>query len=188
MKVELDLPNYATKADLKGATGVDTSNLAEKSNLARLKDEMDKIDVDKLKTLPTDLSKLRNVVDNDVIENCKFFAKVNAINTNGFVLKTQYNTDKLGLKKKIDDVDQKILDTNGPVKNTDYNARITQIKGPGITGLATTTLLTAVENNIPNINNLFKKHILMQKYLILSLNNLLHLIPISLHVIYLMQG
>ena len=46
MKVELDLYNYAAKVDLKGATGVDTSNLAAKSDLASLKAELDKIDID----------------------------------------------------------------------------------------------------------------------------------------------
>ena len=50
LKVELDLSNYATRTDLKGATGTDKSNLALKSNLAKLKAEVDKTDVDKLKT------------------------------------------------------------------------------------------------------------------------------------------
>ena len=49
VKVELDLSHYPTKADLKGATGVDTSNLAAKSDLASLKVEIDEIDLDKLK-------------------------------------------------------------------------------------------------------------------------------------------
>ena len=47
--VKLDLPNYATKADLKNATGIDTYNLALKSNLANLKAEVDKIDVKEIK-------------------------------------------------------------------------------------------------------------------------------------------
>ena len=59
------------QADLKGAAGVDTSNLAAKSDLARLKAEVDKIDIGKLKTAHADLSKLSNVVNNDVvIKNC----------------------------------------------------------------------------------------------------------------------
>ena len=59
------------QADLKGAAGVDTSNLAAKSDLARLKAEVDKIDIEKLKTAHADLSKLSNVVNNDVvIKNC----------------------------------------------------------------------------------------------------------------------
>ena len=53
-KVELDLTNYATKTDLKNITHVDVSSFASKTNLAVLKTEVDKIDVDKLKTTPTD--------------------------------------------------------------------------------------------------------------------------------------
>ena len=52
--VKVDLSNYATKADLKNATGTGTPKLALKSNLASLKAEIDKIDVNKLKTVPTD--------------------------------------------------------------------------------------------------------------------------------------
>ena len=60
VKVELDLTNYATKTDLKNITHVDVSSFASKTNLAVLKTEVDKIDTDKLKTVPTDLAKLTN--------------------------------------------------------------------------------------------------------------------------------
>ena len=66
INVKVDSSNYATKADLKNATGIDTSKLALKSNLARLKAEADKIDVNKLKTVSVDLSKLSNV--NNVVK------------------------------------------------------------------------------------------------------------------------
>ena len=69
VKVRLDLSNYAIKADLKGKTGVDTSNSAAKSDLANLKAEVEKRDIDKLKTVPSDLIKISNVVD-DVVNNC----------------------------------------------------------------------------------------------------------------------
>ena len=91
MKVELDLSNYVTKADLKRVTGVDTSNLAAKSDLASLKVEIDEIDIRKLKNVPADLSKLSNVVNNDVVKKTsydKFDTKINAIDTSKFVLKT----------------------------------------------------------------------------------------------------
>ena len=68
IKVELDLTNYATKTDLKNITHTDVSSFASKTNLAALKTEVDKIDVDKLKTLPVDLAKLINVVNNDVVK------------------------------------------------------------------------------------------------------------------------
>ena len=103
INLKADLSKYATKTDLKKATGIDTSNLALKSNLAKLKTEVDKIDVDKLKTLSVDLSKLSNVVNNDVVTKTvygKLVAKVNNIDTSGFVLKTKYGTDKLDLEKK----------------------------------------------------------------------------------------
>ena len=70
VKVELDLSNYPTKAYLKRATGVDTSKLTGKSDLDSLKSEVDKINIDKIKTVPGDLSKLSNVVDNLVKTNC----------------------------------------------------------------------------------------------------------------------
>ena len=106
-----------------------------------------------------------------------------------FLKKTQHNTDKSGLEKKINDADKKIPDTSGLVKKTDYNAKITEIEGkiPSITGLATTAALNAVESKIPNVSNLVKKQIVLQKYQILSLNILPHLIIISLRVKYSMQ-
>ena len=64
IKVKLDLANYATKTDLKNIAHVDVSSYASKTNLAALKTEVDKIDVNKLKTVPDDLAKLSNVVKN----------------------------------------------------------------------------------------------------------------------------
>ena len=57
IKVELDLANYATKADAKNITHVDVSSFASKTNLSALKTEVDKKDADKLKTTPVDLAK-----------------------------------------------------------------------------------------------------------------------------------
>ena len=62
IKVELDLSNSATKQYIKDITHVDTSSFASKTNLASLKSEVDKIDTDKLITVPDDLVKLSNVV------------------------------------------------------------------------------------------------------------------------------
>ena len=67
IKVELDLSSYATKTDLKNVTYVDVSSFALKTNLASLKTEVDKLDVDKLTPVPNDLAKLSNVVKNDVV-------------------------------------------------------------------------------------------------------------------------
>ena len=68
IKVELNLANYATKDDVKNITHVDVSSFASKTNLAALKTEVDKIDADKLKTTPTDLTKLTNAIEHDVVK------------------------------------------------------------------------------------------------------------------------
>ena len=68
IKVELVLSNYPTKTDLKNVTHVDVSSFASKTNVANLKTEVDKIDTDKLKTVPDDLAKLSNVVKHDVVK------------------------------------------------------------------------------------------------------------------------
>ena len=68
IKVELDLSNYATKTDLKNVAHVDVSSFASKTNLASLKTDVDKIDADKLKTVHVDLTKLSNVLKNDLVK------------------------------------------------------------------------------------------------------------------------
>ena len=112
IKVTLNASNYATKADIKNFTHVDTSNFALKMNLANLKTEVDKIDTDKLKTVPVDLSKLSNVVKNEVIKKAeynKLVAKVCNIDTSNFVIKSNYNT-------KIAELENKIPDTSNLIK------------------------------------------------------------------------
>ena len=131
IKVELDLTNYATKTDLKNITHVDVSSYASKTNLAALKSELDKINVDKLKITPTDLAKLSNVVKNDVVkktdsstkvtsieaqiagltentvDNLADITKLKAADTSNFVLKTKLASDVTTLENKIDTVDKK---------------------------------------------------------------------------------
>ena len=68
INVKVDLSNYATKADIKNILHVDTSSFALKTNLANLKTKVDKIDIDKLKPAPVDLSKLSDVVKYDVVK------------------------------------------------------------------------------------------------------------------------
>ena len=100
--------------------------------MANSKTEVDKIDVDKLATVPVDLSKLSNVIKNNVVK------------------KTDYNK----LVTKVDNID-----TSGLVKKTDYNTKITEKEGkiPNISNLATKTALTTVKNKIPIITGLVKK-------------------------------
>ena len=146
IKVELDLANYATKDDIKNITHVDVSSFASKTNLAALKTEVNNIDADKLKTVPVDLAKLTNAVENHLVKKTDYTAKVTniesqiagvtkdtldnlgdiiklkAIDTSSFVLKTKLTADVSTLENKIDTVDIKI---------------------PDISGLATTTSLTS---------------------------------------------
>ena len=115
IKVKVDLSNYATKADIKNISHVDTSSFALKTNLANLKTEVGKLDIDKLAPVSTDLSKLSNIVKNDVVKKHvynKLVTKVDNIDTSGFVLKTKYDTDKSELENKIPD-------TSCLVKKTD---------------------------------------------------------------------
>ena len=115
INVKVDLSNYATKADIKNVSHVDTSSFALKTNLANLKTEVDKLDIDKLVPVPVDLSKLSDVVKNDVVKKTaydKLVAKVNNIDTSTFLLKTKYDTDKTKIENKTPD-------TRGLVKKTD---------------------------------------------------------------------
>ena len=75
VKVELDLTNYTTKTDLKNITHVDVSSFASNTNLSTLKTEVDKIDTDKLKAAPTDLAKLTNAIENDVVKKTSIKAQ-----------------------------------------------------------------------------------------------------------------
>ena len=86
IKVELDLSNYVTEDDVKNITHVDVSSYATKINLAALKTEIDKIDVDNLKTVPDDLAKLSNVVKNEVVKKTDF-------STDTYVTRTKFSTD-----------------------------------------------------------------------------------------------
>ena len=128
------------------------------TNLASLKTEFDKLDIDKLVTVPLDLSKLSDVVKNDVFERAVYdkleTAKVNNIDTSEFVLKTNYQTNKIKLEKKI----PKVID---PVKKT----KLTELENiiSDISSLATKIALTAVENKIPDACSLVKRNKLSHK-------------------------
>ena len=142
IKVELDLTNYATKTDLNNITHVDVSSFASKINLAALRTEVDKLDIDKLKTAPVDLAKLPNAVENDLVKKTVYNTKVTsiggqlagitkntidkladitklkAIDTNSFVIKTKLASDVTTLENKIDTVDKKTPDISGLATKT----------------------------------------------------------------------
>ena len=142
INVELDLTNYETKTDLKNITHVDVSSYASKTNLAALKTELHKIDVDKLKTTPADLAELSNVVKNDVVKKTDYNTKVTSIenqiagitkntignlgditklkvvDTSNFVTLTRFSADTNALDDKIDGVGKKIPDVSGLATKT----------------------------------------------------------------------
>ena len=104
VNVKVDLSNYATKRDIKNMSHIDTSSFALKSNLASLKTEVDKLDIDKLVPVPVDLSKLSDVVKNDVVKKTvydKLVAKVNSVDATIFDIKSNCDTDKSEIEKKI---------------------------------------------------------------------------------------
>ena len=128
IKVELDLRNYATKDDVKNITHVDVSSYATKTNLAALKTEVDKIDVDKLKTVPDDLAKLSNVVKNEVVKKTDFSADT-------YVTRTKFSTDTNSLDDKIDKDEEKIPD----ISSLESKRNVT-------------TLVNNLSNKIDNLN------------------------------------
>ena len=155
---------------LKNISHDDISSFALKSNLANLKTEVDKLDIDKLVPVPIDLSKLSNVVKNDVVKKAdysKLVTKVDNIDTSGLVKKTDYNAKITEIEGKIPDisnlatktalatVENKILIISNLATKT---ALITvENKIPDISNLPTKTTLTIVENKIPDISNLATK-------------------------------
>ena len=176
--VELDLTNYATKTDLKNITHTDVSSFSSKTNLAALKTEVDKIDADKLKTVPVDLAKLSNAVNNDVVKKTDYNTKVTsienqiagvtknaldnfvditklkAVDTSNFVLKTKLASDVTTLENKIDAVGKKISDISGLATKTSLTSY-----------LQTATFnskVTEVENKIKAIDIIAKMQILKQ--------------------------
>ena len=131
INVKVDLSNYATKTDINNILHIDTSSFPLKSNLASLKTEVDKLNIDKLAPVPVDLSKLSNVVKNEVVKN------------------TEYNA-------KIKNIEEKIPDITNLATRTILIAKINEIKAEilSISGFATTLALTFVEDKITNVSNL----------------------------------
>ena len=162
-KVELDLSNYATKADVKNITHVDVSSYVSKTNLAALKSEVDKIDTDKLKTVPNDLAKLSNVVKNDVAKKTDYNAlksKVDGIDVSKYVGRTKYETDGKAIYDKIYAVEKKILVLTNFVTTALFNHEKNRWQS-----------LTTVENKILDISTLATKTSLSSLLPVSTFNN-----------------
>ena len=177
IKVELVLANYATKDDVKNITHVDVSSYATKTNLAALKSEADKIDTDKLKTVPTDLSKLSNVVKNDVVKTTDYNTKVTSTE-NQIAGVTENTVDNLAditkhkavgtiiftaLENKIDTADKKIPDVNelatksslnAYLQTATFNSKITEvenkIKSTDIIAKSAITKTNTIKSDLTN--------------------------------------
>ena len=178
INVKVDLSSYATKTDIKNISHVDTSSFALETNLANLITEVDKLDIDKLAPVLVDLSKLSDVVKSDVVKKTvydKLVARINSIDTSGFLLKTKYDTDK-------SEIENKITNTSDVVKKTDYNVKITEIdrKIPHVSSLATkSTLKLQLKIKYLILAIWLKKQIMILKLLKLN-RNLLIIIMINI--------
>ena len=178
INVKVDLSSYATKTDIKNISHVDTSSFALETNLANLITEVDKLDIDKVAPDPVDLSKLSDVVKSDVVKKTvydKLVARINSIDTSGFLLKTKYDTDK-------SEIENKITNTSDVVKKTDYNVKITEIdrKIPHVSSLATkSTLKLQLKIKYLILAIWLKKQIMILKLLKLN-RNLLIIIMINI--------
>ena len=180
VNVKLDLSNYAKKDDVKNITHVDVSSFASKTNLAALKTEVDKLDTDKLKTTPTDLAKLTNVVDTELVKKTVYNAKVTAIesqiagvtqsatnnlaeitklkavDTSNFVTRTKFSADTNSLDDKIDKVEKKFPDISGFASKTSLSNYLqTTTFNSKITELE--GKITTAESKIPSITALATK-------------------------------
>ena len=119
VNVKLDLSNYATKADSKKATGFDISKFAKKFDLATLKSNVDKLDIDKLKNVPTNLRNLKIKVDKLVVDKLVPIP-VDVSKLSDVVKKDVYNN-------KIKNIEEKILDITYLGTNNTLNAKINKV-------------------------------------------------------------
>ena len=169
INVKVDMSNHATKPDIKNISHVDTLSFSLKSKLSGLKTEVDKLDINKLKSLPNNLSNLKSKVDKLDIDKLApvpvDLSKLSNVVKNEVVKKTEY---------KMPDITNLATKT---ILNTKINEVKTEISS--IIGLATASALTAVENEIPNVRNLVKKTMtqklmkLERKLLIITMINIL---------------
>ena len=124
VKFELDLSNFATKTDLKNATGIDTSSFAEKVNLANLKSNVDKLDIDKLKIIPTNLSNLKSKIDKiDVDKLVPFLVDLSKLSN---VVKNDIDKNDV-YNAKIKKIEDKIPDITKLTSKSTLNAKINEV-------------------------------------------------------------
>ena len=172
--VDLQLEGVATKKDLEGITHVDTNSFALKTNLSALKTEVDKLDIPKLGTLPTDVAKLSNKVANDLVENNDFNSlktKVDNNETDNDNLETKVDNNHLTAETSINNLKTKFDDIHVTkyVKKSDCDTKVDnlELKIPDVSGKSNTSefnsKVSELENKIrsaeskPSITNLVTK-------------------------------
>ena len=147
VKTELNLSNYSKKHIWKNATGVDTSNFAKETDLADLKYDGDKLDIDILKNVPSGLKSLKSKVDkldfDKLVPVPVALSKLSDVIKNDVVEKTECNA-------KIKDIDEKIPDITNLATNTTLNFKINEIKGKilSIINLAINSALNTKMNEV----------------------------------------
>ena len=127
------------------------------TNLSNLKSRVDKLDVDKLVPVPVDLSKLSDVIKNDVVEKDVYNAKIKNIEDKiGDITNLATKTT---LNAKINELKGEICSITNLATTAALNAKINEVKGEisNTTNFVTTSALTAVENKISSVSNLVKK-------------------------------
>ena len=127
---------------------VDTS-FALKTNLANLKTEIEKLDINKLASAPNNFVKLRNVIKYDVVKKTNYNAKITEIENK------ISHISNLATKTSLTTVENKIPDINGLTTKTELST--VESKIPDISNLATKTALTNLSHNVPDINTLINK-------------------------------
>ena len=127
IKVQLDLFNYTTKSYFKNAAGINASKYVEKVDLLRLKIKTDKLDIGKLETTSADLSKLENVVKNEVVKETEYnelAKRINAIQTTD----TSILINITGYDTKVGVTEKKYLSMINNLTAVNFAARLSQTK------------------------------------------------------------
>ena len=125
VSVKLDSSNYATKANSNNATGVDTLDFTKKTDLASLKFDVDKLDINKLKDVPSNLSNWESKVDNldvdKLVPDPVDLSKLGDVLKKDVVKKTEENE----FVKIVNNINT--TDTTNWVKKPDYDTKISEI-------------------------------------------------------------
>ena len=172
--MDLQLEGVAIKKDLEVITHVDTDSFALKTNLSALKTEVNKLNIPKLGTLPTDVAKLTNNVANDLVEKTDFNSlktKVDNNETGNDNLETKVDNNLLTAETSINNLKAKVdgIDLTKYVNKSDYDTKVgnLELKIPDVTGKLNTSdfnsEVSGLENKIrsaeskPDITNLATK-------------------------------